>query len=146
MWNAYAPFSLEVWVIIFLALLIQSASATLIRYFEYKFLRINDTFELLERSWYYTRAFLLQDYEVGFKSYSGREKILKNGFPGIFAFIVFLMLQVVLISSFYKSVILSFLFKPPDLSPFHSSAEMTTMIASGDYKMITTKVNYFGNW
>jgi hypothetical protein len=81
----------------------------------------------------------LSDGLVGF--------FLENfSFLGIFAFTVFLLLQVILVSNYYKSVILSFLFKPPDLNPFHNSAEMTNLIANGDYKMITTRVNYFGNW
>jgi hypothetical protein len=73
MWNSYSPFSIEVWLVILLTLLVQAASATLIRYVEWKIFKINSTFQPWERLWHFGRAFLLQDYRVGFKSYAGRK-------------------------------------------------------------------------
>lgn len=149
LWNSFSPFPYQVWLIILAFLIIQATYATLIRYFEWK-MGHEEVFYPLEKYWQYLKYFLLQPEETkAFKSAAGLDEKFdtkKTIVLGLLVFAVFLVLQVLVFTNLYKVSVLSALLKAPDLLPFHTSAEMTNLIAMGQYKMITHKLIYEANW
>ncbi|CAI2351441.1 unnamed protein product [Caenorhabditis sp. 36 PRJEB53466] len=132
LWNAFKPFSYEVWLCLLASLLINLLFFIFISGIEFKLL-FRTCFRPYEMFWHMIQL------QLDEKS----EDMLFYTLSGNIVLFVFALLQSGILIDLYKGMLLTALITSSGDNPFTNANEMIQMIAEKKYHLTT---NYLGNW
>ncbi|CAB3406639.1 unnamed protein product [Caenorhabditis bovis] len=132
LWNAFKPFSYQVWLVFLGSLILNFLVMLLITRCEFK-LRFRDVFKPYQIAWQVVQLQLDEKSDdMQFFTVSGNIVLF-----------IFALLQSGLMIDLYKGILLTALITSNGNDPFRNADEMIKLIASGKYHLTT---NYLGNW
>ncbi|KAI1701695.1 hypothetical protein DdX_15949 [Ditylenchus destructor] len=132
LWNAFFPYEPTVWIILLMALIMQSTLATVVSKLEYV-LSLRPVFNPIEKFWQYLRLQIHQttEFQTPFRLHSGN-----------LSFIFYAVIQATLFTNLYTAVLLSALIQGQEPQPWESYNEMVSLVKAGEYSMVIDKLDY----
>ncbi|KAI1705398.1 hypothetical protein Ddc_15764 [Ditylenchus destructor] len=132
LWNAFFPYEPTVWIILLMALIMQSTLATVVSKLEYV-LSLRPVFNPIEKFWQYLRLQIHQttEFQTPFRLHSGN-----------ISFIFYAVIQATLFTNLYTAVLLSALIQGQEPQPWDSYNEMVSLVKAGEYSMVIDKLDY----
>uniref|UniRef100_A0A915DRN0 Ionotropic glutamate receptor C-terminal domain-containing protein n=1 Tax=Ditylenchus dipsaci TaxID=166011 RepID=A0A915DRN0_9BILA len=132
LWNAFFPYEPTVWIVLLMALILQSTVATLVSKLEYS-MNFRAIFNPTENFWQYLRLQVHQttEFQTPFFLQSGN-----------LAFILYAVIQATLFTNLYTAVLLSALIQGQNPRPWDSYNEMVSLVKAREYSMVIDKLDY----